>query len=265
MMHSWSQWLQKGWQHWTKRQPPPPASSSQLRELDRWVWQAAWLGDSTRDLMVHWSEAFIRKKNWEGCEGFVVTEEVKKCIALNASLLVLAYPDFVFQSTQTILIYPRPYRARVRGGETHSGLGGEFYRAGETRARGPITLNWRDIESTIHNPNNGHHIVLHEFSHQLDMINDPNADGLPPLPKNIQPDRWHGEFQREFSVARDQVARGEAMVMDDYGLTHPSEFFAVATETYFQLPQELREYHPRVYQLLRDFYITDLALRMDGS
>jgi Mlc titration factor MtfA (ptsG expression regulator) len=95
------------------------------------------------------------------------------------------------------------------------------------------------------------------------MIDDPQADGLPPLPQGVEPTRWKEEFLSEFAASRAAVERGESIVIDDYGLTHPSEFFAVASESYFQIPWDLREYHPKVYELLREFYITDLARAMD--
>jgi Mlc titration factor MtfA (ptsG expression regulator) len=235
----------------------------ELEELDRYVWQAAWLDDPTRRRMIQWSKRFIASKHWEGCNGFRIKDEVKKTIALNASLLVLAYPDWIFPTNQTILVYPRPYKARSRGGDLHHGLGGEYYRSGETLARGPIALNWYDIQRAIHRDNDGDHIVLHEFSHQLDMIDDPKADGVPPLPRGMNADRWKKDFEMEFQWARDMVEQGEAIVVDDYGLTHPSEFFAVATECYFQIPWDLREYQPNLYRMLQEFYVTDLADAMD--
>jgi Mlc titration factor MtfA (ptsG expression regulator) len=252
----WGRWP---WTNGTSEDVDP----QELTELDQYVWQAAWLNDSTRRLMIRWSKDFISNKHWEGCNGFRITPEVKKTVALNASLLILAYPNWIFPSTRTILIYPRPYKARSRGGDLHHGLGGEFYRSGETHARGPVTLNWYDIQRALYRDNDGDHLVLHEFSHQLDMIDDPHADGLPPLPKGIDADRWKSEFQHEFLSARDAVSRGEELVINDYGLTHPSEFFAVASECYFQMPWDLREYQPEVYTLLREFYITDLAQAMD--
>jgi len=240
-------------------------TDAELRELDRVVWQARWLNDSLRRGMIRWSKRFIASKHWEGCDGFVINAQVKNTVAFNAALLVLAYPNWNFPSTRTILIYPRPYKARSRGGDLHHGLGGEFYRAGETQARGPVALNWRDIQRAIHRDNDGEHLVLHEFSHQLDMIDDPHADGLPPLPEGVDAERWKREFQREFDEARSMVEQGEEIVINDYGLTHPSEFFAVASECYFQIPWDLREYHPRLYGLLREFYITDLAQAMEGQ
>ncbi len=253
---AWWSWL------WN-RSSSETITTEQFEELDRLVWQAAWLDDATRRSMIHWSNRFIASRHWEGCNGFRINEEVKRTVALNASLLVLAYPEWTFPSTRTILIYPRPYKARSRGGDLHHGLGGEYYRSGETLARGPIALNWLDIQRAIHRDNDGDHIVLHEFSHQLDMIDDPTADGIPPLPRRLNSDRWRKDFMSEFQLARELVEQGEQIVIDDYGLTHPSEFFAVATECYFQIPWDLREYHPELYRLLQEFYITDLAHAMD--
>jgi Mlc titration factor MtfA (ptsG expression regulator) len=235
----------------------------EYKELDRCVWQASWLDDATRRSMILWSKRFIASKHWEGCNGFRIDDDVKRTVALNAALLVLVYPEWLFPSTQTILIYPRPYKARSRGGDLHHGLGGEYYRSGETIARGPIALNWYDIQRAVRRDNDGDHIILHEFSHQLDMIDDPNADGVPPLPRRSNSERWRQDWMAEFQSARQAVENGEDIVIDDYGLTHPSEFFAVATECYFQIPWDLREYHPKLYRLLQEFYITDLAHAMD--
>jgi MtfA peptidase len=54
------------------------------------------------------------------------------------------------------------------------------------------------------------------------------------------------------------VSQGYRILMDDYGLTQESEFFAVASELYFQAPHELAEFHPNVHALLAQFYVTDL-------
>jgi Mlc titration factor MtfA (ptsG expression regulator) len=54
------------------------------------------------------------------------------------------------------------------------------------------------------------------------------------------------------------ASQGQRILMDHYGLSHESEFFAVASELYFQMPETLAEYHPNVYVLLRDFYVTEL-------
>jgi Mlc titration factor MtfA (ptsG expression regulator) len=50
--------------------------------------------------------------------------------------------------------------------------------------------------------------------------------------------------------------------MDSYGAKSPAEFFAVATETFFERPLEFKAAHPDLYELLRGYYRQDPALRL---
>jgi MtfA peptidase len=237
-------------------------SRDELHRLSRLLWQSERLSSQQRIQLVKWSRVFNSEKNWEGCDGLKVTDDMKWTIASMAGLMVLAYPDWYFNHTATILIYPAPYVAKV---ETRYSaitsnpiMGGEFYRAGETVYRGPVIVNWQDVLEASTGPNNGHQLVIHEFAHQLDMINGSSPDGFPPLPSSVDEDAWRNAMKDEYEVARDMVAQGHRILMNDYGLTHESEFFAVASELYFQIPSELKEYHPEVYRLLKDFYVTEL-------
>ena len=42
--------------------------------------------------------------------------------------------------------------------------------------------------------------------------------------------------------------------MDGYGATNEAEFFAVATENFFCKPEQLKNHHPKLYQVLKEFY-----------
>ena len=240
-----------------------PITGDELQWLDRSLWQAEYLSKEQRDRIVRWTRVFVTEKSWEGCNGLQMTEEIQWQVAASTGMMVLAYPDWYFDKTASILVHPQAYRARVEA--RHSGLtigtelAGEFYRAGETIYRGPVVLNHRDIQSASLDMNDGRHIVVHEFAHQLDMINGPSADGMPPLPGNIDEMAWLRSLKAEYKAAQDLVGQGYRILMDDYGLTQESEFFAVASELYFQRPQDLAEYHPNVYQLLKQFYVTDMA------
>ncbi len=240
-----------------------PIQAEELSRLTMSLWQAAYLNVNQLEQLVRWTRVFIAEKAWEGCNGLQITEEVQWQVAASAGLMVLAYPDWYFDKTATILIHPQAYRARVEPSHSNltigTALAGEFYRAGETIYRGPVVLNQRDISAAIQNSNRGHHLVVHEFAHQLDMINSPSADGMPPLPGNVHEETWLNALKAEYKAAQDMVSQGYRILMDDYGLTQESEFFAVASELYFQRPRELSEYHPKVYALLRQFYVTNMA------
>ncbi|MCU0714842.1 MAG: M90 family metallopeptidase [Pirellula sp.] len=253
--------------HWLfggrRRMIASPVREEERQWLRRSLWQAEYLPSELQEKLIRWCRVFVREKNWEGCNGLSITPEIQWSISAAAGLMVLSYEDWYFDRTQTVLVYPAPYVAREDG---HSSLlntnipaiMGEFPRAGQTIYRGPVVVNWEDILSDRQDGDDGDHLVIHEFAHQLDLINSPFADGLPPLPSGIDEERWRREMTGEFNEARRLVEQGYNVLIDDYGLTSESEFFAVASEHYFQMPHELAEYHPHVFELLKQFYRIDL-------
>ena len=42
--------------------------------------------------------------------------------------------------------------------------------------------------------------------------------------------------------------------MNPYGATNPAEFFAVATETFFEKPQQMASRHRDLYNQLKRYY-----------
>src|SRR5262245_16908872 len=52
---------------------------------------------------------FLAEKEFEGCKGFVVTDEVRVTIAALASILTLGLPDCHFDNVHTILVYPKGF------------------------------------------------------------------------------------------------------------------------------------------------------------
>lgn len=240
-----------------------PIQKEELNLLDQSLWQAPYLNRPLRERLIRWCRVFIQEKDWEGCNNFQVTTESQWIVASSAGLMVLAYDDWYFDRTKSILIYPTPYVAKEDGRSSFlqtsiPALMGEYSRAGQTIYRGPVIVNWQDIQSASQGKNNGDNLVIHEFSHQLDMINSPYADGLPPLPHGINEQLWKTSFRAEFQTARSLVEQGHRVLMNDYGLTQESEFFAVGSEYYFQIPTLLAEFHPKLFSLLNDFYQLDL-------
>jgi len=204
---------------------------------------------------------FIAEKNWEGCRGLKVTDRMKVTIAAQACLLVLAIPNNHFAEVCSILIYPRAYQ--VPGGHY---LGGGFTLErpdpvlGNTQYRGPVLLSWADVRDV----RGGHNLVLHEFAHQLDFLNG-WIDGTPPLGSKEQYEQWREVMTAEFERLRKESAEGQPTLLDPYGATNEAEFFAVATECFFEQPVEMARRHARLYELLRDYYHQDPAARVRGE
>ncbi len=194
---------------------------------------------------------FMDEISFEACGGLAeVTEEMRLVVAGQACLLLLesGYEDF--GRLRSVLMYPDAYRA---AGDDH---GSDEVRLGESWQTGSVVLSWQSVEEGADNTEDGRNVVIHEFAHQIDQY-DGDADGLPILKRKGDYRRWAQAFAASYDKLCDRVNRRRKTVMDPYGATNPAEFFAVATETFFEKPVQMEREHPDVYEELRQFYGLD--------
>lgn len=253
------QWLRESRRHRILEQPFP---EDWLPILRRNVYHYSCLGPEEQAKMHNDLRILVAEKNWEGCQGFTVTDEVKVTIAAEASLLLLGFEDQYFDMIQSILVYRDAYRARaqqnVAGGVV---LEGDSNREGEAWYRGPVVLSWADALAGARHRTHGDNLVLHEFAHQLDMQNGRIVDGTPPLESAEQYRRWQEVLNDEYDGLVRDCERGRPTVLDCYGATNVGEFFAVATERFFEQPGKLADRHPSLYEILCGYYRQDPAVR----
>jgi Mlc titration factor MtfA (ptsG expression regulator) len=191
----------------------------------------------------------IDERAWEGRDGLQITDEIKVTIAGQACLLLLNLDHNYFDDVPTIYVYPTAY-----GQERTELLHGESWK------KGPVVLAWDEVKLGGREYQDGRNVVLHEFAHQLDFL-DGLADGKPPLNDPELNCRWREVVQAEYDrLVRDSQV-GRATLLNKYGATDPSEFFAVATECFFEKPRALLRGHASLYEVLRDYYRQDTAER----
>ncbi len=202
---------------------------------------------------------FISEKYWEGCNGLEITDEIQVTVAAMACLLVLELPDGMFDRVETILVYPDDYVAPEKTvGPDGVVREGPSARHGEAWLRGPVILSWSEARAGGQLHNDGRNLVFHEFAHQLDMLSG-SSDGRPPLADAAAERRWQDVMQREQVRLQHELQQGRRTVLDPYGATNAQEFFAVATECFFERPRRLRKRHAELYSLLKDYYRQDPA------
>ena len=183
-----------------------------------------------------------------------LTDEIKLTIAAVACLLLLNERGEYYPKLSSILVYPSAYRVK----ETKP-VGGyvvqerTVVRIGESWARDQVVLSWEDIKRDATNWSDGRNVILHEFAHQLDQ-EDGRADGVPILEVRSDYLSWARVFKKEYQRLLRDVERGQKTVMERYGATDPAEFFAVATETFFEKPLLLKRKHPELYRELKRYY-----------
>lgn len=196
---------------------------------------------------------FIAEKQWSGAQGLHLTPRIQLTIALQACLPILHLGLDWYAGWVGIVVYPGdfviPRRIIDEDGVVHE-FDDEVM--GEAWYGGPVLVSWFEHPEDT----DGINVVIHEFAHKLDMKSG-DADGMPPLHAGMSRRCWIEVMSNAFQDFRQRVDGGEETPLDPYGAELPTEFFAVASEAFFQEPALLDSEYPDVYAQLRGFYGQD--------
>ncbi|MDP7051897.1 MAG: zinc-dependent peptidase [Verrucomicrobiota bacterium] len=184
-----------------------------------------------------------------------VKDRARVCVAAEACLLVLNR-DF------------SGYR-RLKKVEVCSRIEGASGRAN----RESVELEWKAVQRGLVDCTDGQSVTIHEFAHVLDYADDGRAQSNPFIRGSSEYHRWEEMLDREFNRLWEVYESGEGSVIDSYALKvareyvsdkpgNPQirpEFFACATEAFFEQPRELSDEFPKLFDLMREFYRLDPA------
>jgi MtfA peptidase len=223
--------------------------------------QYEWLASDERARLDALTQILVAEKNWEGCNGVVMTDEIKVTIAAQAGMLAIGLADEYFESILSVLVYPGAYLAK----QTDYRPGGVLVesdspRRGEASSVGAIVLSWPDVLQSGRVPNDGFNVVFHEFAHALDLQGH-GFDGAPLLESRAQYQTWAEVMTAEYHRLIQRTSHGRRTLLDPYGTVSEAEFFAVVTESFFEQPLEMQTEHPQLYELFRNFFHQDPAER----
>ncbi len=196
---------------------------------------------------------FLSEKEFVGCNGLEVTPEIRATIAALACLLVLGRRGH-YDDLHSVLVYPTAFWVEDEV-EDEAGVVSRRRRvlSGEAWDSSRIILSWDDVLEAARAPGQGYNVALHEFAHYLDAEGRGLAGGTRPV------GAWASDLADEFDALRDAVDAGHDTFLYPYAAEDESEFFAVATEDFFERPRELHAERPRLYALLEEFYGLDPA------
>ena len=197
---------------------------------------------------------FLAEKQLIGAHGLEVTDAMRVSIAAQACLPILELGLDWYAGFTGVVVYPGDFRVQ-RKEIDEDGVVHEWddELAGEAMPGGPVVLSW---DAMANDP--AMNVVLHEFAHKLDMLSGA-ADGVPPLHAGMSRKVWLAAFKEAYEGFCDAVDRDKETWLDPYAAEHPSEFFAVISESFFTDPVETRRRYPDVYDQLRLFYKQDPA------
>jgi MtfA peptidase len=241
-----------------------PFPEEWLGFIERNVGYYALLNEAERTKLRDDLRIFIAETNFEGCGGLTLTDEIKVTIAAQASILLLGFQDDYFERVQTVLVYPTGFRSPDGWTGPDGVVNLDVGNLGEAWRQGNVILSWDSVLAGGRNAHDGRNVVLHEFAHQIDFL-DGFADGMPPLANREQYRRWHVVMRQEYELLVAASHHGRPTVLDTYAATDDAEFFAVATEAFFESSIEMQRRHPQLYEVLKEYYRQDTAGRMKGG
>lgn len=200
---------------------------------------------------------FVATTYFEGCNELELTDEMILTVAAQACILVLNHQGSPYPKLNSVLLYPTTFSSSVQD----MGPGGTIiertvHRLGESWGSGTVILAWDSVRHGARNIYDGHNVTFHEFAHQLDSLNG-STDGVPPLGSQEAFVTWCQVLNDGYDQLAKKAAYGKKAVLDHYGATNPAEYFAVATEAFFEKPKQLQTKRPELYATLQEYYQLD--------
>jgi len=254
--------LVRGWRPSRPQRPPADVPATWRPLIESRVPLTRKLTAEEWDRLLWLVRGFVREKNFEGIDGLAITEDIKVIVAAQACVLLLHLDTGPFPRVRSIILYPGTFVPKAPLLDRHVRVEPEQERApllGES-LRGVIVLSWESVQHSAVEPRDGHNVVLHEFAHELDQ-EDGYVDGIPLLEAPQSTRVWARVLRERFEELQRKTKDGESDLLNAYGATNRAEFFAVATELFFERPVEMRERYPDLYRELKGFYRQDPAER----
>ncbi len=217
--------------------------------LQRRVPFYARLAGAARDRFEEKLKVFARTKNFEGAKGFVVDDEVRVVVSAAAARLVMNLPEEHYDRLVDVVVYRSHFKHRDEHGVVV---------LGQAYGPGTVVLSWDAVLHGLGNTTDGLDTATHEFAHALDA-GDGAFDGTPELATFEAYAPWTRVMSSAFTKLQARTHAKRREVLRDYGAINEAEFFAVATEAFFEKPHQMRDRHPALYETLKDYYRTDPA------
>jgi len=227
--------------------------------IDRRVPYIRRMNEETRRELGGIIQILLHEKHFEGVGGLEMTDEIRVTIAAQAAVLLLHRETNYYPTLKSIVVYPSTYVAPTKRRMPDGTIvEGPQARLGESWFRGSLVLSWSDVLRGARDERDGRNVVFHEFAHQLDGESG-SMDGAPLLRHKPCYQDWARVLGKEYKQLTAQVHSGFRSLLDPYGATNPPEFFAVATELFFERPAQMKAYYPELYDQLSCFYEQDPA------
>ncbi len=183
--------------------------------------------------------------------GCSIDEDDRLLVAAGAVIPIFGFPAFEYRSVREVLIRPRDFDPGF--GATPDPLLPAQAAAGGMTGHGGVfdavvVLVRERLRRGFSVADDGRNVAIHEFAHQVDK--DYVEEVAVSSSEDERGDAWLEAARRELRGAHSNRDR----LLRDYGYSNEHEFFAVASEYFFERPDAMQRRRPELYKLLAQLY-----------
>ena len=216
------------------------------------VWQYGQLEFDQRNKLHNCIKVIVAEVDWLGQNGHVVNEGMKVTVAGHISLMLLGRENDFMDEIRTIQLYRQEFDDNRESDPIYA----TETKSGRARPDGTTVLSWHHVLNAQYG--SGRNLVIHEFAHHFDR-RDGRMGGTLKFDNPLDQKRWTAVMAAEYADLCDAAASGRWTILRHYGAKNPTEFFAVASESFFETPDRLKRSHFELYDLLARFYSLNTA------
>lgn len=167
-------------------------------------------------------------------------------IAASAAIPVFGFPGWQYDFVHEVIVYPSHFNQNHETGDKDARILGMV---GNGYMEGVVILSKTALRHGFSNETDKHNTAIHEFVHILDK-QDGIIDGVPEiLMGHAYTVPWMELMHRKMEEIIDSESDIRA-----YGATNRQEFFAAASEYFFERPKLLKSKHPELYTMLNQIF-----------
>ena len=214
------------------------------------VWQYQQLELEQRDKLHSCVKIIVSEVDWLGLNGHIVNDAMKVTISGHASLMLLGLENDFMDEVRTVQVCRQEFDDNHDSDPVYA----TETKSGRAQPDGTTILSWHHVLNA--NYYGDRNIVIHEFAHHFDR-RDGQMFATVSFENPRDQKRWDHIVTEEFADLCDAAATGQWTLLRHYGAKNRSEFFAVATECFFESPGRMKRSHAELYDLLRKFYNLD--------
>lgn len=199
------------------------------------------LNETLQERFVQKVTAFLSSVIIEGV-GFEVMETDRVMVAASAVIPILNFEGWNYTNLTNVILYPDAFNNdfQFEGGNRNiMGMVGSGFMNGQ------MLLSRAALIKGFSKNAGSENSAIHEFVHLLDGT-DGATDGVP---ENLMDHESTVPWLKMMHQEMRRIEEGHSDI-NPYALTNEAEFLAVASEYFFEKPEQFSHKHPELYQML---------------